>query len=70
MTIEEKAKAFDEALQKAKEWKSGVAGGSDRDTYLIRSSKGYYFTSSCCGGDDYYLELDSLEQLPGINEEE
>lgn len=29
MTIEEKAKAFDEALQKAKEWKSGVAGNGD-----------------------------------------
>lgn len=53
-------------------WKKmcGVAGGSDRDTYLIRSSKGHYFTSSCCGGNNYYLELDSLEQLPGINEED
>lgn len=49
---------------------NGAAGGGDRDIYLIRSSKGYYFTSSCIGGDNYYLELESLEQLPGISESE
>ena len=52
-------------------WKrmlNGAAGGGDRDIYLIRSSKGYYFTSASIGGDNYYLDLESLEQLPGIQE--
>lgn len=51
------------------QWKrmpNGAAGGVDRDIYLIRSSKGHYFTSACIGGDNYYLELESLEQLPGL----
>ena len=48
----------------------GAAGGGDREIYLIRSSKGYYFTSACIGGDNYYLELESLEQLPGIAKED
>lgn len=55
------------------QWKrmlNGAAGGGDRDIYLIRSSKGHYFTSACIGGDNYYLELESLEQLPGIPKEE
>ena len=55
------------------QWKrmpNGAAGGGDRDIYLIRSSKGYYFTSSCIGGDNYYLELESLEQLPGLPNED
>ena len=55
------------------QWKrmlNGAAGGGDRDIYLIRSSKGYYFTSACIGGDNYYLELESLEQLPGIPKED
>lgn len=50
-------------------WKQmldGATGGNDRDIYLIRSSKGCYFTSTCIGGDNYYLELESLEQLPGL----
>ena len=44
----------------------GAAGGGDRECFLIRSSKGNYFTSSCIGGEGYYLNLDDLEQLPGI----
>ena len=55
------------------QWKrmpNGAAGGGDRDIYLIRSSKGYYFTSACIGGDNYYLELESLEQLPGLPKED
>jgi hypothetical protein len=51
------------------QWKrmlNGAAGGGERDIYLIRSSRGHYFTSACIGGDDYYLELESLEQLPGL----
>ena len=55
------------------QWKrmlNGAAGGGDRDIYLIRSSKGHYFTSACIGGDNYYLELESLEQLPGIPKED
>ena len=45
---------------------NGAAGGADRDIYLIRTSKGHYFTSSCIGGNNYYLVLDTLEQLPGL----
>ena len=55
------------------QWKrmfNGAAGGSDRDIYLIRSSRGHYFTSACIGGDNYYLDLESLEQLPGIPKED
>ena len=55
------------------QWKrmiNGAAGSGDRDIYLIRSSKGYYFTSACIGGDNYYLELESLEQLPGLPNED
>ena len=45
---------------------NGAAGGADRDIYLIRTSKGHYFTSSCIGGNNHYLVLDTLEQLPGL----
>lgn len=45
---------------------NGAAGGTDRDIYLIRTSKGHYFTSSCIGGNNHYLVLDTLEQLPGL----
>jgi len=44
---------------------NGAAGG-DREHYLIRSSKGHYFMASCIGGTGYYLDMDDLEQLPGI----
>lgn len=53
-------------------WKSminGIAGCVDRELYLVRTSRGHYFTSKCIGGfsgDSYYLELDSLEQLSGL----
>ena len=59
----------DELAKTMPQWKrmlNGAAGGGDRDIYLIRSSKGHYFTSACIGGDNYYLELESLEQLPGL----
>lgn len=55
------------------QWKrmpNGAAGGGDRDIYLIRLSRGHYFTSACIGGDNYYLELESLEQLPGLPKED
>ena len=55
------------------QWKrmpNGAAGGGDRDIYLIRSSRGHYFTSACIGGDNYYLKLESLEQLPGLPKED
>jgi len=48
---------------------NGAAGGTDRDIYLIRTSKGHYFTSSCIGGTNHYLVLDTLEQLPGLPKE-
>lgn len=49
---------------------NGVAGGADHDLYLIRTSKGHYFTSSCIGGPNHYLVLDTLEQLPGLPKED
>ena len=49
---------------------NGAAGGTDRDIYLIRTSKGHYFTSKCIGGTNYYLVLDKLEQLPGLPKED
>jgi hypothetical protein len=48
---------------------NGVVGGTDRDLYLIRTSKGNYFTSKCIGGTNHYLVLDTLEQLPGLPKE-
>ena len=48
---------------------NGAAGG-DSDIYLIRTSKGHYFTSSCCGGNNHFLVLDTLEQLPGLPKED
>ena len=49
---------------------NGAAGGADYDRYLIRTSKGHYFTSSCIGGNNHYLVLDTLEQLPGLPKED
>lgn len=45
---------------------NGAAGGSVSDIYLIRTSRGHYFTSPCIGGTNHYLVLDMLEQLPGL----
>ncbi len=47
-----------------------AAGSANRDIYLIRTSKGHYFTSSCIGGNNHYLVLDTLEQLPGLPKED
>ena len=61
----------EEAMKGFPRWKpepNGVAGG-DKDMFLIRSSKGNYFTSSCIGGGNYYLELAELEKLPGLPKE-
>lgn len=58
-----------ELEQTMPQWKkmpNGAAGGGERDIYLIRSSRGHYFTSACIGGPGYYLDMDDLEQLPGI----
>ncbi len=49
---------------------NGAVVGADRDIYLIRRSKGHYFTSSCIGGTNHYLVLDTLEQLPGLPKED
>ena len=57
-------------LPQWKQMPNGAAGGDDIDKYLIRVSKGHYFTSPCIGGENYYLELDSLEQLPGLPKED
>ena len=53
-------------------WKyfgDGVAGGGERQRYLIRSARGYYYTSACVSGC-YYLEMEDLEQLPGLPKED
>lgn len=70
--LEEKVRR--ELAQKLPHWKKipdGIAGG-DIHSFLIRSSKGHYFTSSTVGGIGYcyYLNMDDLEQLPGIAEKE
>ena len=65
-SLEEKVRC--ELEPKLPHWQqmpNGAAGG-DRKRYLIRSSKGHYFTSACIGGQGYYLDMDELEQLPGI----
>lgn len=59
-----------EAMPKWMPEPAGAAGGVDRDIYLIRTSKGHYFTSSCIGGNNHYLVLDTLEQLPGLPKED
>lgn len=60
-----------ELQEKMPKWKpepNGIAGDSHgNDLYLIRASRGYYFTAPCVGsGANYYLELESLEQLAGL----
>ena len=63
---EEVRRELQEAMPKWMPEPVGAAGGADRDIYLIRTSKGHYFTSSCIGGNNHYLVLDTLEQLPGL----
>lgn len=67
---EEVRRELQEAMPKWMPEPAGAAGGADRDIYLIRTSKGYYFTSSCIGGNNHYLVLDTLEQLPGLTKED
>lgn len=59
-----------ELQEKMPKWKpepNGISGSADgNDLYLIRSARGHYFTAPCVGGDNYYLELESLEQLEGL----
>ena len=55
-----------EAMPKWMPEPAGAAGGGGRDIYLVRTAKGHYFTSSCIGGNNHYLVLDTLEQLPGL----
>lgn len=65
-SLEEKVRReLEPKLPRWKKMTNGAAGG-DREKYLIRSSRGYYFTSACIGGQGYYLDMDELEQLPGI----
>lgn len=45
----------------------GATGGCEREIFLVRSSQGHYFTSSTIGGEGYYLDMDDLEQLPGLS---
>lgn len=62
-----------EMVEKMPQWKqmpNGAAGGCGQDNYLVRSSRGHYFTSSCIGGEGYYIELESLERLPGLPKED
>ncbi len=67
-SLEEKVRH--ELQEKMPKWKpepNGIAGGNHgNDLYLIRSARGHYFTAPCVGGANYYLELESLEQLAGL----
>lgn len=63
---EQVRRELQEAMPKWMPEPAGAAGGADRDIYLIRTSKGHYFTSKCIGGNNHYLVLDTLEQLPGL----
>ena len=63
---EQVRRELQEAMPKWMPEPAGAAGGADRDIYLIRTAKGHYFTSSCIGGNNHYLVLDTLEQLPGL----
>jgi len=67
---EEVRRELQEAMPKWMPEPNGAAGGADRDIYLIRTSKGHYFTSSCISGNNHYLVLDTLEQLPGLTKED
>ena len=67
---EQVRRELQEAMPKWMPEPNGAAGGADRDIYLIRTSKGHYFTSSCIGGNNHYLMLDTLEQLPGLPKED
>ena len=66
--LEEKVRH--ELQEKMPKWKpepNGISGSTHgKDLYLIRSARGYYFTAPCVGGANYYLELESLEQLAGL----
>ena len=62
-----------EMFDKLPHWKEeyyGVAGGGDRERYLIRTARGCYFTSKCIGGTNHYLLLEDLENLPGLPKED
>ena len=62
-----------EIFGKLPHWKMepyGVAGGGDRECYLIRTARGCYFTSKCIGGTNHYLLLEDLENLPGLPKED
>ena len=62
----------EELLEKLPQWKhfgNGACGGGNKDIYLIRTSDGHYFTSSCLSAGNCYLELKSLENLSGIQED-
>ena len=67
---EQVRRELQEAMPKWMPEPNGAAGGADRDIFLIRTSKGHYFTSSCIGGNNHYLVLDTLEQLPGLPKED
>ena len=67
---EEVRRELQEALPKWMPEPDGLVGGADRDIYLIRTAKGNYFTASCIGGNNHYLVLDTLEQLPGLPKED
>ena len=66
--LEEKVRRELEAkMPRWKKMPNGSTGGDNfPPCFLVRSSKGHYFTSSAIGGDGYYLDMDDLEQLPGL----
>lgn len=69
--MEEVRRVLQNDMPRWKPTPNGAMGGGDRDIYLIRTSKGCYFTSkSVCGLAGHYLELDTLEQLSGLPNED
>ena len=61
-----KKKVYSELQNEMPHWNkmtNGAMGGGDREHFLIRSSKGHYFTSRSVGPDEVYLDLDKLENL-------
>ena len=61
-----KKEVYSEVQNEMPHWNkmtNGAIGGGDRDCFLIRTSKGYYFTSQSVGPNEVYLDLDELENL-------
>ena len=68
--VKEVTKEVQKTLPKWLPEPDGGGGGADIPIYLIRASKGHYYTANSIGGNGHYLVLDTLEQLPGLPKED